>query len=185
MPIFCYLRDFTVQDSALEYLEYAANGIHLKKEHSYFYQVHTQIFLCQAQFAVWTPKGIHMERIEQCLEFFHGLVEKVLTFYLRTINPELIGKWYSKQKVTPCNNNTKPSPAEEEHKTEVGCYCNKLEETGKAMINCDYSSCPIEWFHMACLNIAPRGKWYCPDCEPHAIKMTRHIHMHVLIEWYN
>ena len=35
MPIFC--RNFTVQESALENLEYAADGIHLKKEHSYFY----------------------------------------------------------------------------------------------------------------------------------------------------
>ena len=65
-------RDFTVQESALDYLEYAADSIRLKKEHSYFYQLQTQIFLCQAQFAhfaVWTPKGIHIECIEPCVEF--------------------------------------------------------------------------------------------------------------------
>ena len=49
MAIFC--RNFTVQESALENLEYAADGIHLKKEHSYFYPVLAQIVLCQAQFA--------------------------------------------------------------------------------------------------------------------------------------
>ena len=125
--------------------------------------------MCQAQFAhfaVWTPKGIHIERIEPCLEYFYGVLEKVKTFYLRAILPEVIGKWYSKQKVTPCNN-TNSSPAEEEHITEVWYNCNKPEETGKAMIGCDNPSCPIEWFHMSCLNMEsiPRGKWYCPDCE--------------------
>ena len=121
-------RDYTVLESALDYLEYAADSIRLKKEHSYFYQVQTQIFLCQAQFAhfaVWTPKGIHIERIEPCVEFFHGVFE------------------------------------------EVWCYCRKPEETGKPMIGCDNPACPIEWYHMACLNmeLVPREKWYCPDCE--------------------
>ena len=163
-------RDYTVHESALDYVEYAADSIRLKKEHSYFYQVQTQIFLCQAQFAhfaVWTPKGIHIERVEPCVEFFHGVVAKVQPFYLRVILPELIGKWYSKQKLTPCTNK-KSSPAEEEQITEeVWCYCRKPEETGKPMIACDNPACPIEWYHMACLNmeLVPRGKWYCPDCE--------------------
>ena len=94
----CSARDYTFQESALDYLEYAADSIRLKKEHSYFYQVQTQIFLCQAQFAhfaIWTPKGIHIERIEPCVEFFHGEVAKVQLFYLRVILPELIGNWYS------------------------------------------------------------------------------------------
>ena len=94
-------RDFTAHESALDYLEYAADSIRLKKEHSYYHQVQTQIFLCQAQFAhfaVWTPKGIHIERIQPCVEFFHGVVAKVKLFYLRVnILPELIGTWYSKQ----------------------------------------------------------------------------------------
>ena len=99
--------DFTLQESALDYLQYAAESIRLKKEHSYFYQVQTQIFLCQAQFAhfaVWALKGIHIERIEPCVEFFLGVMAKVQPFYLRVILPELIGKWYSKQKLTSCTN---------------------------------------------------------------------------------
>ena len=124
-----------------------------------------------------TPKGIHIERIEPCLEFFYGVLEKIKTFYLRAILPEVIGKWYSKQKVTPCNN-TNSSPAEEEHITEVWCYCNKPEETGKAMVGCDNPSCPIEWFHMSCLNMV--------QTVNSNLKILTHECMHhVLIEWYN
>ena len=128
-----------------------------------------QIFLCQAKFvhfAVWTPKGIHIDGIEPSLEFFHVVLEKVKTFYLQAILPEILGKSYSRKKLTPCSNKNS-SPGEEEHRTELWCYCNKPEETGKAMIGCDNPNCPIEWFHMECLNMEsiPRGKWCCPDCE--------------------
>ena len=96
-------RHLTVQESALDYLEYAADCIRLKKEHSYFYQVQTQILLCQAQFAhfaVWTlgqKESTLNVYIEPCVEFFHGAIVKVQPFYLRVIHSELIGKWYSRK----------------------------------------------------------------------------------------
>jgi len=48
---------------------------------------------------------------------------------------------------------------------ELYCYCRRPEEG--TMIGCDNSDCKIEWFHLSCLRlaIAPKGKWYCPDCR--------------------
>jgi hypothetical protein len=37
------------------------------------------------------------------------------------------------------------------------------------MIACDAPDCPIEWFHCACVGIAPgqrpQGRWICPVCS--------------------
>jgi hypothetical protein len=45
------------------------------------------------------------------------------------------------------------------------CYCNEVSYGN--MIACDYSECPREWFHLACVNMekAPnaRTKWFCSD----------------------
>ncbi|KAF2706323.1 hypothetical protein K504DRAFT_386529 [Pleomassaria siparia CBS 279.74] len=45
------------------------------------------------------------------------------------------------------------------------CYCNEVSYGN--MVACDYSECPREWFHLACVNMekAPnaRTKWFCSD----------------------
>ena len=36
------------------------------------------------------------------------------------------------------------------------------------MVGCDNDLCPIEWFHLNCVQLSckpPRGKWYCPKCR--------------------
>ncbi|VVC40507.1 Zinc finger, FYVE/PHD-type,Zinc finger, PHD-type,Zinc finger, RING/FYVE/PHD-type,Zinc finger, PHD- [Cinara cedri] len=47
------------------------------------------------------------------------------------------------------------------------CYCNRPYNKKSSMIGCDGSNCQVEWFHFDCVGIkkAPRGKWYCPDCQ--------------------
>jgi len=32
--------------------------------------------------------------------------------------------------------------------------------------------CPIEWFHIGCMGLSsiPKGKWYCPKCQPNRKK---------------
>ena len=77
---------------------------------------------------ICTLCSIHIELIEPCLEYFYGVLEKVKTFYLRAILPEVIGKWYSKQKVTPCND-TNSSPADT-------LLCNKF-------IRCSSTQCML------------------------------------------
>lgn len=47
-------------------------------------------------------------------------------------------------------------------------YCLCEQVSFGDMICCDYSKCPIEWFHFSCVNIKikPKGKkWFCPLCR--------------------
>ena len=41
------------------------------------------------------------------------------------------------------------------------CYCRRPEDG--TMIGCDNPDCPIEWFHVECLKLPPKGKskQYC------------------------
>jgi len=45
------------------------------------------------------------------------------------------------------------------------CLCNQVSYG--EMVGCDNPSCSIEWFHYGCVGLtdAPKGKWYCPDCQ--------------------
>ncbi|KAI9146536.1 inhibitor of growth proteins N-terminal histone-binding-domain-containing protein [Paraphysoderma sedebokerense] len=45
------------------------------------------------------------------------------------------------------------------------CYCGHVSYG--EMVGCDGDDCPIEWFHLGCLNlkVPPKGKWYCDYCK--------------------
>ena len=48
------------------YLEETVNGLQLKQTHPYYYQVQSQIFLCDkeyADFVVFTEKEVNIERV--------------------------------------------------------------------------------------------------------------------------
>ena len=60
------------------------------------------MMICQANFAdfvVWTMKGIFIERIKPNNAFFSNTVDKISTFYIHVILPEVIGKWFTRQYV--------------------------------------------------------------------------------------
>lgn len=46
------------------------------------------------------------------------------------------------------------------------CICHQV--SFGQMIACDNPDCPIEWFHIACMGLSsiPKGKWFCPKCQP-------------------
>ncbi|XP_037092864.1 chromatin modification-related protein YNG2-like [Pollicipes pollicipes] len=46
------------------------------------------------------------------------------------------------------------------------CYCQSPYDEVSEMIGCDNDDCQHEWFHFECVGIviAPKGKWFCPDC---------------------
>ncbi|RDB21519.1 PHD finger protein ING1 [Hypsizygus marmoreus] len=49
---------------------------------------------------------------------------------------------------------------------ETYCYCN--QGSFGEMIACDDKKCVRGWYHLKCvdLDMAPEGRWYCPDCQP-------------------
>ena len=138
----------------------------LSRKHAYYYQVQTQIYVCQknfADFVVWSQEDIHIERIPPCQEFWNDISRKASDFFNHAVLPELIGKHYSKA-VDRTETDKSSTESDKHSDNEVWCLC-KGKEDGK-MIACDNSNCSIEWFHYACVGIKrkPKGTWYCPQC---------------------
>ena len=80
-----------------------SGSIHLDKKHAYYYQVQTQIFVCEVaycDFCICTfPESgpsMHIERIYPDPEFWHVCVSKAEHFFKVCILPELVGKWYTR-----------------------------------------------------------------------------------------
>lgn len=53
------------------------------------------------------------------------------------------------------------------------CYCQQV--SFGEMIGCDGEGCSGEWFHLPCVDvdIVPKDKWYCRDCDPAPKKRRR------------
>ena len=78
-------------------------------------QVQCQLFCTQrsyCDFVVWTEKGVYIERIYPDETFCLETVSRVKHFFITSILPELIGKFYSQTSEsvsvpqTPCSSNT-------------------------------------------------------------------------------
>ena len=149
----------------------------LKHDHTYLYQVQTQLNVCQmpyADFVVWTKNGMTFERIPRETQFLEIYSETIKHFFTYGILPEIVGKWYTRQPIADddgiidCVTNTKPVGSsggdDDEDYEKDCCYC--VQPSFGWMILCDNVACPIQWFHCECLRIRgkPKGKWYCPGC---------------------
>ena len=95
------------------------------------------------------------------------------------ILPELVGKWFTKQKTSLIEEQTARlcnDVSSEDGK--VWCRCKGGEDCG-AMNGCDNEHCPIQWFHFLCLKVkssnAPKGKWYCPECHKYKKGITKKV----------
>ncbi|XP_062591049.1 uncharacterized protein LOC134252559 [Saccostrea cucullata] len=144
-------------------LEDTPDGRRLKRNHQYYYQIQTQIFVCEkeyADFVVWTEKDIHMERVEPDSELWEEMKTKANDFHSLAVMPELVGRFFSR-KFTPA------SLVELQESDTLFCFCRKGETD--TMVACDNRNCQFQWFHLSCLRLTesnlPKGKWYCPDCS--------------------
>jgi hypothetical protein len=146
--------------------------VKLDTKHMYYYQVQTQLGVCQIEsgyFVVWTEKDLHIEQIMFDNNMWKEICEKSRHIFVTAILPELVGKFYSRlpfsQPLSSVENNVKPKVKSRENTEELWCFCAQVESG--SMICCDNEECPIQWYHYLCLGIscAPRGKWYCPDCR--------------------
>ena len=146
----------------------------LKNDHAYYYQVQTQLNICQVKycdFVVWTKKGVVIERIAADKEFFEGILDNIKSFFIYGMLPEIIGKWYTRKPIADSSGIVQEplthAEAEEydsEDYEKSWCYCN--QPSYGTMIGCDNTECSIQWFHCDCLRLRhpPKGKWYCPSC---------------------
>ena len=151
------------------------SALHLDHSHAYYYQVQTQMFVCNVNycdFCVCTfpleKSSPHIERILRNDDFWRECLTEAETFFTTCLLPELMGNWYTRPSVKSSNTsdfdeNTDVIDASGSQK--LYCYCSGPDEG--SMIACNNTECKIEWFHQDCLNLksVPRGKWYCPDCS--------------------
>ena len=145
------------------------DSLRLKEDHTYYYQVQLQMKICQvdyADFVVWKEEDLFVQRITIEKEFIDDAMKRAEPFVKQGILPELVGKWFTRQKTSLNEEQIAEQP--DVSTKQVWCYCKKGEEYG-AMIACDNEHCPIEWFHFSCIQMdpsrAPKGKWYCPECN--------------------
>lgn len=94
-------RDCSVAEAAADkdFCLSDVNGeLHLKADHSYYYQVQAQIFITKrdyCDFVVWTLKDMTVERIFPDRTFWDKAVEKATLFFNVGILPELVAKHYT------------------------------------------------------------------------------------------
>jgi len=159
-------------------------SLQLDHGHAYYYQVQTQMFICDVDycdFSVFTfPTEVeeaspHIERIFKDADFWETCLEKARCFFRTCLLPEILGHWYTRPLVKSSSSSDSATTsqsvqlddnaANSSQGSELFCYCRGPEEG--SMIACDNHQCKIEWFHQSCLklNAIPRGKWYCPDCR--------------------
>ena len=71
----------------------------LKNFHYCYYQVQTQISVCEkdhGDFVVWTLEGTFIQRILPHFYIFDTVVKKAGKFFNLCIMPELVGNFYSR-----------------------------------------------------------------------------------------
>ncbi|XP_072041956.1 uncharacterized protein [Amphiura filiformis] len=155
----------------------------LDKNHQYFYQVQTQLFVTKkpfCDFIVWSQGGILVQRIYRDDEFFMSHLPAVTHFFKYSVLPELVGKWVTRQIVSnvegivevPEGEGNTGAVTASEGDTDAGrlwCYCE--QPSTDELVTCDNKQCTILRFHMGCLrlrcppNAKKNSKWYCPSCR--------------------
>ena len=141
----------------------------LQRDHQYYYQVQTQMFVCDielADFVVCTfPNDTATINVEQICADEDFLVESIVQagqFYTVAMLPELLGKWYTRSDIMP-------SAAVNDSGSQEHNYCYCKAELGGTMICYENDECSQgQWFHLTCLKLksAPHcKKWHCPYCR--------------------
>lgn len=185
---YCH-REETIESAATNDKKFCLKKQHdgsllLNHDHAYYYQVQTQVFVCDVQycdFCVCTfgdEDDLHIERIYRDIDFWNECILKAKEFFTICLLPELLGKWYTRPNIkssesvhctlsgeVPSTSTGDVQCASGSNIQQLYCYCRGPEEG--SMIGCDNPDCKIEWFHVSCLKLIsiPKGKWYCPNCQ--------------------
>ena len=148
-------------DTANFYLEHSEGGIKHSKTHAYYYQIQSQLAICDrpyCDFVCWTTCGMDLERITRDPMVWGKIQPKLDLFYVKVILPQILcPNATSIDDETSCSSTQQSSKQVEQ----LYCICRNVEEG--LMIGCDNNDCPYKWFHVGCvgLDCIPRGEWYC------------------------
>ncbi len=129
----------------------------LKQHHGYMYQVQAQMRVADfmfADFVVWTPQELFIQRIFFDDKFFDEAYLKVEAFIKTGILPELLGKWVTVPRLSSCDATDQAD----------GCYCGN--PNNDEVLACISKICKRKFFHKACLKLTrvPK-KWMCVECR--------------------
>lgn len=135
---FCKKHDSleNASDDKNFYLKKDNDGnLKLNTKHMYYYQVQTQLGVCQMEsgyFVVWTEKDLHIEQIVFNNELWKEICDKSKHLFITAILPELIGKFYSRlpnrQPLKPVvNNNLCEKESKSKDNEELWCFCAQVE----------------------------------------------------------
>ena len=75
------------------YLKPCAGSLKLVRSHNYYYQVQGQLLVCNLRycdFVCWTPKGVHIKRIERDDDFCQDMQVKLSAFFVKVILPYIL-----------------------------------------------------------------------------------------------
>ena len=111
------------------YLKQSGEKLCLDEKHAYYYQIQTQLFVCDVEYAdfcvciflkdknnEYDDEGIHFEWITKYLNFWKECVEKAHHFFTTCLLPEILGNWYTrsifkKQSSNCLTDDTTPGPS--------------------------------------------------------------------------
>ena len=91
-PFKCQNQSLSLAVDKLPFLECCANGFQLNKAHAYYYQVQFQLLVTGydwADFVVWTPTYMSVERVAHQSDFVAQQLEKLENFYFEHLLPAL------------------------------------------------------------------------------------------------
>ena len=166
------VRDKLVEEK-VACLENVDGRTQLSRTHQYYYQVQTQIFVCNvdySDFVVWTKEGIHQERVAPDNDLWEEICERSTGFFKLAVLPEIVGKYFSR--IHPSTSaatvvaSTSRSTAVD-NSVELFCVCQTEHDEDAKYIGCDNIECIYKWCHYECMGVkrAPKGKWYCTECR--------------------
>ena len=119
----------------------------LDVKHKYFYQVQLQLFVAQLKFAdfvMWSPSEMYIERVELDASFVTRNVAKAKELCVTAILPELLGKYFSRPKIASTSSGDK-----------LYCYC-RVQLSDTLVLVCASEACLYQRFHMKCCRLSRR-----------------------------
>lgn len=132
---FCTKDQF--KNESVSCLEEVDGQLRLKRDSQYYFQVQTQLHVCNLQycdFVVWTNNDIFVERIVPCKLFWQPVAKTALNFFRSVVLPEMTARHFlGASSATTAENITQ----------ELFCTC-KTPEDGNKYVACDGKECTIK-----------------------------------------